>query len=52
MTGCGPYFRVGEKFLVYGMGKRLNTACSGTRKLEYAEKDLEALGPGKALRPK
>jgi len=20
MTGCGPYFRLGEKFLVYGMG--------------------------------
>lgn len=52
MTGCGPYFRVGEKFLVYGMGKRLNTACSGTRKLEYAEKDLEALGPGKLFKPK
>jgi hypothetical protein len=52
MTGCGPYFRVGEKFLVYGMGKRLNTACSGTRKLERAEKDLEALGPGKAFKPK
>ena len=38
MTGCGPYFRVGEKFLVYGMGKRLSTASSGTRKLENAEK--------------
>jgi len=52
MTGCGPYFRVGEKFLVYGMGKRLSTACSGTRKLEDAEKDLEALGPSKEFKPK
>ncbi|MBZ5702433.1 MAG: hypothetical protein LAN84_11365 [Acidobacteriia bacterium] len=52
MTGCGPYFRVGEKFLVYGMGKRLNTACSGTCKLEYAEKDLKALGPGKGFKAK
>jgi hypothetical protein len=52
MTGCGPYFRVGEKFLVYGMGKRLSTACSGTRKLEDAEKDLEVLGPAKEFKPK
>jgi hypothetical protein len=52
ITGCGPYFRVGEKFLVYGMGKRLNTACSGTRKLEYADKDLKAVGRAKELRPK
>jgi hypothetical protein len=47
MTGCGPYFRVGEKFLVYGMGRRLETACSGTRKLEYADKDLRILGKPK-----
>ena len=52
MIGCSPCFRVGEKFLVYGRGKRLNTACSGTRKLEYAEKDLKALGPGKGFKPK
>lgn len=50
MTGCGPYFRVGDEFLVYGMGKRLSTACSGTRKLEYAEKDLGVLGPAKEFR--
>ena len=49
MTGCGPYFRVGEKFLVYGMGKRLNTACSGTRKLEHAEEDLNLLAKVKYL---
>jgi hypothetical protein len=47
MTGCGPYFRVGDKFLVYGMGKRLDTSCSGTRKLEYADKDLKILGRSK-----
>ncbi len=52
MTGCGPYFRVGEKFLVYGMGKRLNTVSSGTRKLEHAEEDLKALGKGKVFKPK
>jgi hypothetical protein len=47
MTGCGPYFRVGDKFLVYGMGKRLDTSCSGARKLEYADKDLKILGRSK-----
>jgi hypothetical protein len=52
MTGSGPHFRVGEKFLVYGMGKRLGTAGSGTRKLEHAEKDLEALSPFKEFKPK
>ena len=52
MTGCGPYFRVGERFLVYGMGKRLSTACSGTRLLQDAEKDLKALGPAKDFKPK
>jgi|SRR5436309_11673063 len=52
MTGCGPYFRIAEKFLVYGMEKRLDTGCSGTRKLEDAEKDLEALGPGKVFKRK
>lgn len=52
MTGCGTYFRVGEKFLVYGVGKRLSTACSGTRKLENAEKDLKALGHAKEFKPK
>ncbi len=52
MMGCGPYFRVGEKFLVYGIGKRLSTACSGTRRLVDAEKDLETLGPPKESKPK
>jgi hypothetical protein len=52
ITGCGPYFRVGQKFLVYGMGKRLSTACSGTRKLEDAKTDLQALGPSKEFKPK
>ncbi len=52
LTGCGPYFRVGEEFLVYGVGKRLSTACSRTRKLEHAKEDLKALGPGKLFKPK
>jgi hypothetical protein len=52
MFGCGPKLEVGAKYLVYGMGKHLDTGCIGTRKVEYADKDLEALGPGKEYKPK
>jgi hypothetical protein len=52
LTGCGPNLRVGTKYLVYGMGKRLNTSCTRTRMLEDAEKDLRALGRPKELKPK
>ena len=51
LTGCGPNLQVGEKYLIYGMEKRLNTTCTRTRKLEYAEKDLEALGRAKESKP-
>ena len=47
LTGCGPNLQVGEKYIVYGIGKRLNTSCTRTRKLGDAKKDLEALGRGK-----
>ena len=40
MFGCGPNLQVGTKYLVYGMGKRLNTGCTRTRKLEFASEDL------------
>jgi hypothetical protein len=52
MFGCGPNLEVGAKYLVYGIGKRLNTGCTGTRKLENADKDLKALGPCKEYKPK
>ena len=52
MFGCGPNFKVGQKYLVYGMGIRLQTACTGTRKLEDASADLIALGPGKEFKTK
>lgn len=52
MFGCGPNFEVRQKYLVYGMRKRLETACTGTRKLKDAGKDLAALGPGKEFKTK
>jgi hypothetical protein len=36
----------------YGMGRRLKPACSGTRKLEDAEEDLQALGRSKEFKTK
>jgi hypothetical protein len=50
LTGCGPNIKVGKKYLVYGMGKRLNTSCRRTRVLEDAEEDLRALGRAKELK--
>lgn len=49
---CGPHLEIGQKYLVYAFGKSLDTICTPTRKLEYAEKDLVALGPGKEFKPK
>ena len=49
---CGPHLEVGQEYLVYAFGTSLNTICTRTRKLEYAEEDLKALGPGKLLKPK
>jgi len=34
---CGPRLEVGQEYLVYAFGKSLNTVCTRTRKLEYAE---------------
>ena len=53
MVGCGTNLEVGEKYLVYGIGKRLNTSsCSRTRKLKYAGQDLLVLGRGKEFKSK
>ena len=48
---CGPGLEVGQKYLVYAFGRSLSLICTPTRKLEYAEKDLKALGPGKEVKP-
>ena len=49
---CGPHLEIGQKYLVYAFGKSLTTICTPTRKLEYASKDMVALGPGKEFKPK
>jgi hypothetical protein len=48
-----PHYRAGEKYLVFATlsNDRLFTgSCSRTKKLEYAERDLQQLGEGKALK--
>lgn len=52
MTGCGPYFEVGRRYVVYGRGKRLNTTCMRMRRIEEAEDDMKKLGPSRQLNPK
>ena len=45
-----PHYRVGEKYLVFAGirdGKFFTGICSRTKKLEYADADLQQLGEGK-----
>lgn len=47
------HYRVGEKYLVFAGtrdGKLFTGMCSRTKKLEYAEGDLQQLGEGKVNR--
>ena len=50
-----PHYRVGEKYLVFAGirdGKLFTGMCSRTKKLEYAQGDLEQLGEGQVLKKK
>ncbi len=51
LHGCGPNLEVGKRYLVYAMGKELETARSGTKELTGASADLQALGPGTVFKP-
>ena len=45
-----PHYRVGEKYLVFAgnrEGKLFTGICSRTKKIEYAQGDLQQLGKGK-----
>lgn len=50
-----PHYRVGEKYLVFvGLyeGKLFSGTCSRTRKLDYAQRDLDQLGEGRSASAK
>ena len=50
-----PHYRVGQKYLVFAYkrdGKLFTGNCSRTKKLEYAQGDLQQLGEGKGQKKK
>ncbi len=50
-----PHYRVGQKYLVFAGirdGKLFTGNCSRTKKLEYAQGDLQQLGEGKDQKKK
>jgi hypothetical protein len=52
-TAESPHYRVGEKYLVFAgtqNGKLFTGICSRTKRLEYAQSDLEQLGEGQSPR--
>jgi len=50
LTGCGPFFQVGHKYLVYALGKTLEASPLGAKEVEKAGDDLQVLGQGKKLK--
>jgi hypothetical protein len=46
---CDIALKIGEKYLVYAVGKSMSTSCARTRLLAQADEDLKALGSGKGI---
>jgi hypothetical protein len=44
-----PHPRIGDKYLVYAVGKKRETTCTRTNQLDLADEDLRTLGPGKTF---
>ena len=54
-TAESPHYRVGQKYLVFAEirnGKLFTGNCSRTKRLEYAQGDLQQLGEGKVQKKK
>ena len=54
-TAESPHFRLGERYLVFAgieNGTLITGNCSRTKKIEYAEGDLQQLGEGKSPKAK
>jgi hypothetical protein len=50
-----PHYRIGEKYLVFAgrqQGRLFTGICSRTKKLDYAQSDLDQLGEGQSQREK
>jgi hypothetical protein len=50
LTGCGPSFTVGKRYLVYARGSTLEAGPLAAQALQNAAADLRSLGPGKLFR--
>lgn len=46
---CDIALKIGERYLVYAVGKTMSTACTRTQHVSQAAEDLTALGPGKTF---
>ena len=46
---CDISLDIGERYLVYAVGKEMSTRCTRTQLLAKADEDLKALGPGKTF---
>jgi hypothetical protein len=46
---CGVKLEIGEKYLFYAVHKDLRTGCTRTQRVDRADEDLKALGPGKTF---
>ena len=54
-TAESPHYRVGERYLVFAGiqdGKLITGNCSRTKKIEYAQGDLQQLGEGRVPKAK
>ncbi len=46
---CNPTLDEGKRYLVYAVGKKLETGCTRTTPIANADEDLRVLGAGKSF---
>jgi hypothetical protein len=46
---CGVSLKIGQRYLIYAVGKQLDTGCTRSRHLDGADEDLRALGPAQTF---
>ena len=49
LSCCNVQLNVGEKYLIYAVGKAMTTTCTRTMGIEHAADDMKALGPAKTF---
>lgn len=46
---CNPTLDEGNRYLVYAVGRKLETGCTRTAPIANADEDLRSLGPGRSF---